>query len=363
MEIEGLFGAGPADGGVWDGRFLAPGLLIYALVAGLCWLGIRKLLPPPRRRLVSWTAVEVVVVFFLLFVFWPNAASLLVTETGLGESVYGAEVVEQLRRKDAEPNGLAGSRVALLVTALALPFQLATVPWVLLSLSRTRPYQYGLTAHRLGRNALLGVLLWAVLTPPVLAVNFGVGKLVEAYSREGVSKHAFERLSASGQMASIDIVLIVFVAVASAPLIEELLFRGVIQGWLTRCLRGSHVTVLFSLIIALPWSAKDWRLLHEQPDVAVLIQVLSPTAFVLLLVPAYVGVCMRSRTPEAPAVFAASLLFAMVHRSVWPSPVPLFVLALGLDWLARRTQSLVGPVVLHALFNGVACVQMFLIRT
>jgi membrane protease YdiL (CAAX protease family) len=65
-----------------------------------------------------------------------------------------------------------------------------------------------------------------------------------------------------------------------------------------------------------------------------------------------------SRTPVPPAIFGTSLLFACIHTSVWPTPVPLFVLALGLGVLAQRTQSLVGPIVLHGLFNGISCVLL-----
>jgi hypothetical protein len=56
--------------------------------------------------------------------------------------------------------------------------------------------------------------------------------------------------------------------------------------------------------------------------------------------------------------YNTSLLFACIHTSVWPTPVPLFVLALGLGVLAQRTRSLVGPIVLHGLFNGISCVQL-----
>ena len=59
-------------------------------------------------------------------------------------------------------------------------------------------------------------------------------------------------------------------------------------------------------------------------------------------------------------MFASSALFAAVHSFAWPSPVALFVLALGLGWLAHRTRSLVGPIVLHGLFNAVSCVLLFL---
>jgi membrane protease YdiL (CAAX protease family) len=42
--------------------------------------------------------------------------------------------------------------------------------------------------------------------------------------------------------------------------------------------------------------------------------------------------------------------------------VPLFVLALGLGTLAARTRSLVGPIVLHSLFNAASCAVFFLGR-
>jgi membrane protease YdiL (CAAX protease family) len=86
----------------------------------------------------------------------------------------------------------------------------------------------------------------------------------------------------------------------------------------------------------------------------------TPALFVLALAPIYLLVCWRSRTPLGPALFGTSLLFAYVHASVWPTPVPLFVLALGLGALAQRTRSLVGPIVLHSLFNGVSCVQLIM---
>ncbi len=58
------------------------------------------------------------------------------------------------------------------------------------------------------------------------------------------------------------------------------------------------------------------------------------------------------------AIYGTSLLFAAMHSGVWPSPIALFVLGLGLGWLAYRTRSLVGPILVHALFNGVACLQL-----
>lgn len=92
---------------------------------------------------------------------------------------------------------------------------------------------------------------------------------------------------------------------------------------------------------------------------------LAPALFVLALGPVvlYGPWLLRRWIPDREAacgLLGTAVLFAAMHSSVWPSPVPLFVLALALGWLAYRTQSLVAPLVLHALFNAVACVQVLL---
>jgi membrane protease YdiL (CAAX protease family) len=58
----------------------------------------------------------------------------------------------------------------------------------------------------------------------------------------------------------------------------------------------------------------------------------------------------------ARAIYAVAFLFAIVHP--WPTPIPLFLLGLTLGWLAYRTQSLIGPIVFHLLFNAVSCVAL-----
>jgi membrane protease YdiL (CAAX protease family) len=57
-------------------------------------------------------------------------------------------------------------------------------------------------------------------------------------------------------------------------------------------------------------------------------------------------------------LFGSAILFANVHSAVWPTPIALLPLGLGLGWLQLRTQRLLAPIVAHALFNAVACVDM-----
>jgi membrane protease YdiL (CAAX protease family) len=62
----------------------------------------------------------------------------------------------------------------------------------------------------------------------------------------------------------------------------------------------------------------------------------------------------------AAGIFATALLFSCAHVSAWPQPMPLFFLGVVLAWLAYRTQSVLAPIVVHSLFNAVACVELLL---
>jgi membrane protease YdiL (CAAX protease family) len=63
--------------------------------------------------------------------------------------------------------------------------------------------------------------------------------------------------------------------------------------------------------------------------------------------------CLRRFLGMWPAIVLSSLLFAAMHFTSWPAPLPLFVLSVTLGFLACRTGSLVAPITLHAVFNGV----------
>jgi hypothetical protein len=103
----------------------------------------------------------------------------------------------------------------------------------------------------------------------------------------------------------------------------------------------------------------DGILTAVHKDLTALLVELIPALFVVALVPVFLLVCRRSRTPVGPALFGTAVLFAAVHSHVWPTPVALVLLGLALGYLAYRTQSLVAPITLHALHNGAACLVLF----
>jgi hypothetical protein len=64
--------------------------------------------------------------------------------------------------------------------------------------------------------------------------------------------------------------------------------------------------------------------------IGALIRELTPLLAFLALVPIYLLVWRFSKSPFGPAWFGTAVLFAWVHARVWPSPIPLLFLALGL---------------------------------
>jgi membrane protease YdiL (CAAX protease family) len=115
--------------------------------------------------------------------------------------------------------------------------------------------------------------------------------------------------------------------------------------------------MVVSFLVALGFRLTDLSQAIEQRNWDSLVIALQPAGFVMLMVPGYLLVRYFFRSQRGGAIYATALLFGSIHSN-WPTPVALFVLGLGLGWLAYRTQSLVGPMVLHMLFNGVACVTL-----
>lgn len=292
---------------------------------------------------VPWSGMEILLGLYLVWFGWPVTVYLLFTAVGLDHWYYGDEAPEMSARLD------------LWVRAFALPLQALTVPLLFSAFSGTRPEQLGLTTRRFGRNVLAGLIEMLVLAPPVFGLNQLLGYL---YSRSGepVEQHVFEKIAQEPLFPS-EWIALFFTAMVSAPLLEELTFRGVLQPWLAARRWGGPVAMLGSLALAL---AQRWeRVQVAWPQgISALLDAAAPVLFVLALLPIYLLVWWFSRTPLAPAIFGASLMFACIH-SAWPTPIPLFVLAVGLGVLAQRTRSLVGPIVLHSLFNGVGCVQLW----
>mgnify|MGYP001192701181 CR=1 FL=1 len=134
---------------------------------------------------------------------------------------------------------------------------------------------------------------------PLVAAAMSLTILVLKAFDEGFEVPQHEALQVITQSSSAPLqTLMVVLAVAVAPLIEELLFRGLFQ-------------TMIRSYVGRPW----------------------------------------------PAIVIASILFAVIHQDAehWPA---LFVLALGLGYSYERSGSLLRAIFMHAMFNGISIVSV-----
>jgi membrane protease YdiL (CAAX protease family) len=310
--------------------------------------------PNPLRN-----AFVVFMVFFLHFVLLSASRDLL-TATGFYRQVYGQEMVDRSAAKDGTDTVLIRTRFGLWMIALAFPFQLVAAPLLFCLSTRTPPQDIGLTPRSLGRNALLGAAGCLALAPVVLAVHWLLVRLYANWPAVQAQEHQLQRLAEQG-LSPMEWALWLFTVLVAAPVLEEILFRGVLQTWFRENEYNAWAAWPLALLFALTEREELLRKTAAQGGL-VFLEALAPVLFVLLLLPAFVVLRLRQPRSDVPAVYASAVVFAMIHTAAWPSPAALFLLGLGLGALALRTRSLAGPIVLHSLFNGLSVLLFFRMR-
>jgi membrane protease YdiL (CAAX protease family) len=351
----------------------------------------RWLLPPQRHRAVPWHGIDVLFAF-VVQTFLRDLVLAALRHSGFFQMIYGHDLP------------LRDPHAAVWAAALAMPLQLLLILAELRRLRGVKLYQVGLTFRNFARNVVAGYLVWMLFTPLVLTLYALVSQ------RMSPEEHSLFRI-ARDKPEVVDWVVLFFSAVVAAPLIEELVFRGILLPWLSRASAGTQVVVAcFTLMIAgflglrehrgwdpgplvfaagmlpgywlVPWTLRVLRaprrpppapvpaVIPEEiasppllPDTGIQASEALPMPPPLMEMKPIRLAAIRPLVPDreanaARAIYGSSLLFAAFHSTVWPSPIPLLVLAMGLGWLAYRTQSLVAPMVLHGLFNALPCVLL-----
>ncbi|HEX4611054.1 MAG TPA: CPBP family intramembrane glutamic endopeptidase [Urbifossiella sp.] len=288
-----------------------------------------------RRQWVPWTGFEVVVAFLVVGNVAPVVIASLLAGSGLYPLAYGPDFPTS---GTADP--VAAAVRGMWVGLCTAPLQLGGL-WLARRLLFPEPG--GPSCARTGPAVIAaGVWWWAVVTPPVLILHAGVNALFVGLGW-GAEEHPLAHLG--GDRPAIDRILFVLQAAAAAPAVEEVLFRGVLLGWLVGG-RGR------------PAERRVWVVLLVAAGVAAVTggeSPFGPVVFALVLLAGWGGLRMWVRKRRTiGGVYASAALFAAVHSSVWPTPVPLFALGLGLGWVAVRTNSVLAPVVVHGLFNAVS---------
>ena len=303
-----------------------------------------RILPPPRCRLVPWQGVQVLAVAFAVMLFWPTLADGALRASPFLSWVYGPEFNNALELKDS----VAGARLSIWGAVVSFPLSLATI-LATVKLADGHLYQVGLTGRHSARSAP-GVRE----LPGRDAANPGrqwhhrvaVGAWVAI-----PSPHPLEKIG-EARPPAFDWALIFVSAVVTAPIIEELLFRGLLQSWLAS--RPAEAPSRSSSALVLSVLAIWERLSRPIADTRELLIVLAPMLFVVVMAPAYVGLRQIRRSAALEGIFGSALLFGVAHSAAWPTPISLVLLGLALGLLYRRTQSVLPGMVMHALFNAVS---------
>lgn len=239
-------------------------------------------------------------------------------------------------RSDAPAEPLLTVTEMMFLTLVPYAALLPLLPWIVLSTSKTRPADLGLSADGLGASVRLGVLSFYLVVP---AVYFVMG-LALLFFRPNA--HPLETM-VRGEKSPLTVVLAVLSAVVFAPAFEELLFRGMLQTWLGRLFRGSAGRKEPEPVLV-PVGTE-----LEKGELSGL-DVFEPTERDIV----------RGRRADLGAVIVTSLLFAAAHGSQMPAPIPLFVLSMALGALYQRTRNLAAPVALHAMFNGLSTLMLLI---
>lgn len=346
---------------------LAAGLCAFLAASVYCWaILIRRLaarhpfLPQESAVFAPWGFVDLLVA--VVFLSSCELLALTYVRTGLG-----IEPDSPLNQWDVEtqaaflgPHSFARLAAIVLVMAwLGARYRLAfrELGWGIgrssceagvdspsesdqISVHRSCEWLLGLAAVR--RDVVIGTVAFVAVAPVVFGIHWLLLQFVE-------SKHpVLELLKANP--APRFFVLSVISAVLVAPVVEEFMFRVLLQGWIERFatfpLEPLRIVLGGRGGVGAPSPAPlqngNGKRLTER----------------------------ESRDPDGGSesfdrfgffpILASSALFALMHLSHGPTPVPLFVFAVVLGYVYARTRRILPCIVTHALLNAVSLSGLWL---
>jgi membrane protease YdiL (CAAX protease family) len=352
--------------GILAAAAAVPALIAYRAV------GKSSLFPGPAAWTVRWNGWAVLIAFASV-VLLPMLVQFALSDSGFYGQLYGPDFPAKATSEDGKlPERMQAAHLrGLWSQFISLPLLVAAILVGLKFGTKASLSQMGLSRERTAANIVLGYFGWLVITP----LAFGIFMLAVVLLSPNPDKHPLMDL---GPYAGLrELIVFGFQAALFAPMLEELLFRGVLLPWLLqRPTRESgrdfivapgfrpHIIYAVALLLCLQSPALMEALQSGRWDQV--LPALSSCFFLLALVPFYLLLPLSGRLRSwsrlsahaLRACLASAALFAAIHANVWPSPIPLFVLGLGLGWLAIRARSIVPCIIVHALFNGVAVVYL-----
>jgi len=266
-------------------------VLVSGVIIDLCLLARAAIRPPDwslfARRLRSrpWTWREACIIIVILAAMYSVVVALASASQGLADSQSDRFLLLSVVVQTVLLHGAGVLAVVLLMRTRRLSWR----------------QTFGLDARTVGKNVLQGVIFYLAAMPLVAVAGVLYRLFLVAVKYEVEPQGVVKILLDPAHSPWLQGYLVVL-ALAVAPIAEELLFRGV--------------------------------------------------AFPVLM----------KHANARLALCCVSILFACAHFHV-PSVVPLFVLAAAFAAAYAYSDSILVPMVMHVLFNGVSLAVVFLVRS
>ncbi|MGH7192974.1 MAG: lysostaphin resistance A-like protein, partial [Candidatus Saccharimonadales bacterium] len=295
-------------------------LLSWAWMAARLRRGEPLLIAEPRRP-VPWQAVDLLIIALVF------AAALVLLAMGLNVTL--AEPDDDLKRFEIAVGA------SLAANAITVAF---AVVW-LASRVGAKASDLGWCGETAGRDVRTGLVAFAAVSGPI----YGMQALLSQFTSE---QHPIIEMLAKHSSGWL-FALCGISAVVAAPLAEEFLFRGLLQGWLESLPFKSQPAGAGPIAaVGAPADSND-----DASMPATRAGTTGPLADHDQMGPG------ENNSQDAPkgqlgAIVLTSAIFALMHWGHGFAPVPLFFLSLALGWLYQRTHRLLPSVVLHFCVNG-----------
>jgi membrane protease YdiL (CAAX protease family) len=346
----------------------AYGSLLFTLVIGCVavwgWISWRlffrlPILPREPRYDVPWGLVDLLLAFALYLLLSFAAVAVVPIDRQPKKATEPSEAVAQI--VDEPPQELTGkTRVEMELTLhgwrtmIALDSGIKLVVMLLMIVLiairlRATAFDFGLTLTRFGEDLRIGVLTFLAIYLPMIALQAAL-----VYGLEWKYDHPLIKSVTETK----DLLLFTLAGLAAAvvaPLFEEFVFRGLLQGWLEKLFAGHatgdqlltggsgpiEVEMLTAVIV------EDDRPSDPNPY--------APPA-ATKFEESFVVKKFPDPTVSGPndwlAIVFSTLVFSLLHYSHGPAWIPLLIFGATLGWVYQRTHRLWPGIIAHMLLNA-----------
>jgi membrane protease YdiL (CAAX protease family) len=347
----------------WDDLPLAlkmAHLAIFAGSLGIWFVVMRRLrrgqpiLAFEPRRPVPWQGVDlafillsfVIVPALVLFAFLgPSRAAHMAAKPGAPELTQKAPA-ENTPAEEKRAAADVSSEVFEADAVGKLLFSSIAIGWVVFRV-RANSKDLGFDFSHIGSDLVLGVGTFLATILPVT--------LIQAFLEDTkIRPYDHPLITALKQHPNLWMFAVVGVsAVIVAPLVEELLFRVLIQGCLEMVETKRRILLNAARSMAAAVSrraAADSTMPADANDAAHLSREDNPDAAAELA---------AATGPSAWPIIVSSAVFALIHWGQGLAPIPLFPFALILGYVYQRTHRIWPSLIAHLLLNATSLVTLW----